>query len=130
MRAADNRPDPSRGLAGYVTTYQGIAAAPDLHLAEFHRARTLLVVDEVHHLPALSDTDPVTAAQAEQAGAEDQASAWSRALLPLLERATVRLLLSGTLERADGKGDPVAAVSQRAPAPAPVRSSSMPPVGR
>lgn len=103
VRAADNRPDPSRGLAGYVTTYQGIAAAPDLHLVEFSRARTLLVVDEVHHLPALADTDPTAAAQAEQAG-EDQASAWSRALLPLLERATVRLLLSGTLERADGKG--------------------------
>ncbi len=103
VRAADNTPDPSRGLAGYVTTYQGVAAAPDLHLAEFRRHRTLLVVDEMHHLPALAETDPVAAAQAEQ-GAEDPASAWSRALLPLLECAAVRLLLSGTLERADGKG--------------------------
>ena len=103
VRAADNTPDPSRGLAGYVTTYQGIAAAPDLHLAEFKRHRTLLVVDEMHHLPALSDIDPTAAAQAERLG-EDQASAWSRALLPLLECAAVRLLLSGTLERADGKG--------------------------
>ena len=33
VRAADNEPDPSRGLAGYITTYQAIAAAPDLHLA-------------------------------------------------------------------------------------------------
>ena len=103
VRAADNRPDPSRGLAGYVTTYQGIAAAPDLHLAEFRRHRTLLVVDEMHHLPALAETDPDAAAQLEQ-GADDPASAWSRALLPLLECARVRLLLSGTLERADGKG--------------------------
>jgi superfamily II DNA or RNA helicase len=103
VRAADNTPDPSRGLAGYVTTYQGVAAAPDLHLAEFRRHRTLLVVDEVHHLPALADTDPVAATQA--AGTEeDQASAWSRAIQPLLECASVRLLLSGTLERADGKG--------------------------
>jgi superfamily II DNA or RNA helicase len=101
VRAADNTPDPSRGLAGYITTYQGIAAAPDLHLAEFRRHRTLLVVDEVHHLPALADIDPVAAAQE---GEEDQASAWSRAILPLLECARVRLLLSGTLERADGKG--------------------------
>ncbi|MFC0410845.1 DEAD/DEAH box helicase [Roseomonas elaeocarpi] len=100
VRAADNTPDPSRGLAGYITTYQGIAAAPDLHLGEFRRHRTLLVVDEVHHLPALGDIDPVTAATEE----EDQASAWSRAILPLLECASVRLLLSGTLERADGKG--------------------------
>jgi superfamily II DNA or RNA helicase len=101
VRAADNAADPSRGLAGYVTTYQGVAAAPDLHLAEFRRYRTLLVVDEVHHLPALAELDP---AAAEQEPEEDQASAWSRAILPLLECARVRLLLSGTLERADGKG--------------------------
>ncbi len=35
VRAADNAPDPCRGLQGYVTTYQAVAAAPDLHLAEF-----------------------------------------------------------------------------------------------
>ena len=103
LRAAGNTPDPSRGLAGYITTYQGVAAAPDLHLQEFSRYRTLLVVDEVHHLPALAETDPEAAGQAAATG-EDQASAWSRAILPLLECATVRLLLSGTLERADGKG--------------------------
>ena len=107
VRAADNTPDPSRGLAGYVTTYQGVAAAPDLHLAEFRRRRTLLVVDEVHHLPALADTDPDTARQAataEQNGEPDPASAWSEALQPLFECAACRLLLSGTLERTDGRG--------------------------
>ncbi len=103
LRAADNAPNPSRGLAGYITTYQGITAGPDLHLRELRRHRTLLVVDEVHHLPALADTDPAAAAEAAKAG-EDQASAWSRAILPLLECASVRLLLSGTLERADGRG--------------------------
>ena len=103
LRAADNTPDPSRGLAGYVTTYQAVAAAPDLHLREFRRHRTLLVVDEMHHLPALADIDPVAAAEAIMIG-EDNASAWSGAIQPLLECATVRLLLSGTLERADGKG--------------------------
>jgi len=107
VRAADNTPNPCRGLAGYITTYQAIAAAPDLHLAEFRRHRTLLVVDEVHHLPALAETDVVGAALAgsgPSAGAdEDPASAWSMAILPLFECAAVRLLLSGTLERADGK---------------------------
>ena len=103
VRAADNTPDPSRGFAGYITTYQAVAAAPDLHLAEFRRFRTLFVVDEVHHLPALAEVDPAAAAQVE-AGAEDVASAWSRALLPLFECAAMRLLLSGTLERADGRG--------------------------
>src|SRR5487761_1774359 len=58
VRAAENLPDPCRGLDGYVTTYQGVAAAPDLHLAEFRHHRYLLVVDEVHHLPALAELDP------------------------------------------------------------------------
>ena len=94
VRAAENGADPSRGLAGYVTTYQAIAAAPELHLMECRRYRTLLVIDELHHLPALDDLD---------AGPGDDEAAWSRALLPLFETAVVRLLLSGTLQRADGR---------------------------
>lgn len=100
LRAADNAPDPSRGLDGYITTYQSIAASPDLHLAEFRRHRTLLVVDEIHHLPALSDMAPDPLAPP---GSADDATGWSRALLPLLESARLRLLLSGTLQRADGR---------------------------
>ncbi|TGD94793.1 DEAD/DEAH box helicase [Methylobacterium nonmethylotrophicum] len=95
VRAADNAPDPSRGLSGYVTTYQAVAAAPALHLSEMRRHRTLLVVDEVHHLPALAD--------GEADGAANEAASWSRALLPLFREARLRLLLSGTLERADGR---------------------------
>ncbi len=102
VRAAENAADPSRGLAGYVTTYQGLAAAPALHLAEFRRARYLLVVDEMHHLPALPEVAGEIAGEA--AAGQDEASGWSRALLPLLESARLRLLLSGTLERADGRG--------------------------
>jgi superfamily II DNA or RNA helicase len=98
IRAAENAPDPSRGLAGYVTTYQAVAAAPDLHLAEFRRWRTLIVVDEIHHLPSLPEYEPGPGAP------DDDASSWSRAMLPLLECASLRLLLSGTLERADGRG--------------------------
>jgi len=94
VRAAENAPDPCRGLQGYVTTYQGIAAQPDLHLAEHRRHRYLVVVDEVHHLPSLAEIDPL---------APDDEASWSRAILPLLEVARVRLLLSGTLERADGR---------------------------
>ena len=94
VRAADNGPDPSRGLAGYVTTYQAITAAPALHWAECQRYRTLLVIDELHHLPALDEAGR---------GDGDDEAAWSRALWPLFETATVRLLLSGTLQRADGR---------------------------
>ena len=99
VRAADNAPDPCRGLQGYITTYQSVAAAPDLHLAEFQRHRILLVLDEMHHLPALSDMAPDPLADP----AADAAAGWSRALLPLLETARLRLLLSGTLQRADGR---------------------------
>ena len=97
VRAAENAPDPCRGLAGYVTTYQGIAAAPDLHLAEFRRHRYLLVVDEVHHLPSPAAND--------NAGgdAADDAAGWSAAIEPLLACATVRLRLAATRERADGR---------------------------
>lgn len=105
VRAAENNSDLCRGMAGYVTTYQAIAAAPALHLAEFSRHRYLIVVDEIHHLPAL--TDPGVAPADEQAPNRQpdwEASSWSRAIVPLLETARLRLLLSGTLERADGRG--------------------------
>jgi hypothetical protein len=103
VRAADNTPDPSRGLTGYITTYQGVAAAPRVHLAEFRRHRTQLVVDEVHHLPALADTGPTAARQFPDTE-NVPASAWPQALQPLFECARYRLLLSGTLKRANGKG--------------------------
>ena len=99
VHAADNEPDPCRGLAGYVTTYQGIAAAPELHLAKMCAHRNLLVVDEVHHLSGLADYEPDAEVDPT---APDEASSWSRALLPMLECARYRILLSGTLERADG----------------------------
>lgn len=98
VRAAGNSGDLCRGLAGYVTTYQGVAAAPALHLAEFRRHRYLLVVDEMHHLPGLAELAPDP-----MAPRGDEALGWSRALLPLLESARLRLLLSGTLERADNR---------------------------
>ena len=103
VRAADNRRDPARGLSGYVTTYQGVAAAPNLHLGEALRHPTLLVTDEVHHLPALGDEPAEPSLLADDAPAAEEASAWSRALSPVLAAARVRLHLSGTLERADGR---------------------------
>jgi superfamily II DNA or RNA helicase len=95
VRAADNRPDPSRGLGGYVTTYQAIAAAPELHLREFQSHRYLIAVDELHHLPAINDLDAFSPVAEE--------TSWSRSIRPLLELARIRLLMSGTLERADGR---------------------------
>lgn len=100
LRAAENEPDPGRGLSGYITTYQAIAAAPALHLEEARRYRTLLVVDEVHHLPV---TGSARAGSAAQPTSEAEAGTWSRAMLPLFRAAALRLFLSGTLERADGQ---------------------------
>jgi hypothetical protein len=57
------------------------------------------VVDELHHLPALSEYEPDVITDP----SEEDASVWSRALLPMLESATLRLHLSGTLERVDGR---------------------------
>jgi hypothetical protein len=102
VRAADNGRDPARGLAGYVTTYQGVAAAPNLHLTEALRHPTLLVTDEVHHLPALEEAAAEPSLLSD-APAVEEASGWSRALSPVLAAARVRLHLSGTLERADGR---------------------------
>ena len=68
-------------------------------MAGIRRRRTLLVVDELHHLPALSEYEPDVIRRSERG----EASAWSRALLPMLESAVLRLHLSGTLERADGR---------------------------
>ncbi len=118
VRAADNAPDPCRGLQGYITTYQSVAAAPDLHLAEFRRHRTLLVVDEVHHLPALSDMAPDPLADP----AGDAASGWSRALLPLLE---TRPAAAAAVRHAAARRRPqhlVAALPHRADARRPARS--------
>ncbi|PWC37899.1 DEAD/DEAH box helicase family protein [Azospirillum sp. TSO35-2] len=105
LRAAENGKDLCRGLQGYVTTYQAVAAAPDLHLQEFRRHRYLLAVDELHHLPAVFDTDRMAALEEE--------TSWSRSILPLLESAAARLLMSGTLERADGR--PILWLPYRAP---------------
>ena len=121
VRAADNAPDPSRGLAGYVTTYQGIAAAPGLHLAEFRRHRTLLVVDEVHHLPALADTDPVAASPIPETD-DDPASAWSQALQPLSSARHIACCCRARSSGLTGKafsGYPIV----RDPSCAPARSS-------
>ena len=100
VRAADNTPDPCRGLQGYVTTYQSVAAAPDLHLTEFRRHRNPAGAGRgaPPARPVRHGADPLA-----DPVAPDLAAGWSRALLPLLETARLRLLLSGTLQRADGR---------------------------
>lgn len=89
FRESTNEADPSRGQAGYVTTYQAIGVdkpnerGQRLSVDEFRRYRYALVLDEPHHVLAGSD--------------------WHRQLQPLWDEARYRVLMTGTLTRGDRK---------------------------
>jgi superfamily II DNA or RNA helicase len=82
IRAAGNEADPRRGTAGYVTTYQAIAADPARHLETFSRGRWITFLDEPHHR--------VTG------------GIWDKSVAPLLERSVLTVYASGTFARGDG----------------------------
>jgi superfamily II DNA or RNA helicase len=80
IRVSTNDRDPSRGMAGFATTYTALSI--DTHgknAAEFERHPYILVLDEPHHI------------------AEDSSA--QKAVAPLIERAALTLFMSGTLER-------------------------------
>lgn len=82
VRASTNESNPSRGLSGYVTTYQAISQNSSLHAQVFTKNRYILVLDEPHHVEA--------------------EGIWHTALRPLVERAALVVLMSGTFERSSG----------------------------
>ena len=85
IRASTNEQSPCRGFQGFVTTYQAIGVDKDQTvLNDFRRKRYILILDEYHH-------------------AEAEDGSWTKALLPLYEKAAFRVLMSGTLSRGDGK---------------------------
>lgn len=93
IRAAGNDWRPARDGIGYVTTYQAIAANPQLHVDEFERASRegkpyILFLDECHHVP-FKDAD-------------GEEAAFYGAIEPLMSLARLRVFASGTLERHDG----------------------------
>ncbi|MEX2598273.1 MAG: DEAD/DEAH box helicase family protein, partial [Dehalococcoidia bacterium] len=82
IRASANERDPSRGLSGYVVTYQAIGMdEARVHEKEFSRHRYILVLDEPHHIA-------------------DEAQ-WPERLAPLVEKSVLRVFMSGTFERHD-----------------------------
>lgn len=83
IRAAINEEDPTRGLEGYVTTYQAIGQNPLVHLHEFEKHDYILFLDEPHHV--------------------SEGSSWENALEPLIKMAKLVVKASGTLSRKDGK---------------------------
>jgi superfamily II DNA or RNA helicase len=71
-----------RGTDGYLTTYQAIGMSPAGHMDYVSRHRTILFLDEPHHV------------------AEGQS--WADALRPMINAAVLVVYASGTLARADG----------------------------
>lgn len=81
MREATNEPDPTRGKIGYITTYQAVGRAPELHKEEFSRHDYVLFCDEIHHV--------------------SRESRWHSALSPLVRRAEFKVFGTGSIERGD-----------------------------
>ncbi|MDA3957966.1 DEAD/DEAH box helicase family protein [Oceanispirochaeta sp.] len=50
IRAADNTPDPSRGLDGFSTTYQGLSSNPESMINDFEKHKYIKICDEFHHI--------------------------------------------------------------------------------
>lgn len=85
IRSSTNEYNPCRGTRGFVTTYQAIGVDDkDSVLKELQSQRYILILDEFHH-------------------AEADDGSWTKALLPLYTAARYRILMTGTLERGDGK---------------------------
>jgi len=83
IRAAENGRDLSRGLAGYVTTYQAVGTNPECHAREFKKHKYILFLDEFHHIA--------------------ESSEWHKAVQPLVDQAVLVIKASGTLSRGDGQ---------------------------
>lgn len=90
-RPADNVPplfrEANRGKVCYVTTYQSVAARPELHFKECAPYNYLLILDEPHHLK----------------DDEAEVGTWVRPIDDLVGNATHTLLMTGTIERHDKK---------------------------
>lgn len=83
IRASTNDENPCRGLSGFITTYQAIGVCNSCLDFVFKRNRMILVLDEFHHV--------------------EHEGIWHKALQSLVNDAEYLLLMTGTLERGDGK---------------------------
>lgn len=84
VRAATNEPRPCRGTYGFVTTYQAVGMDRDgVILNEFRRRRYILILDEFHHC--------------------EMEGQWARMIQPLVDQSVFLVLMTGTLQRGDGK---------------------------
>jgi superfamily II DNA or RNA helicase len=82
LRSAENTVNLLRGCSGYITTYQGIVANPELHIKESEGKSYGIIFDECAHL-------------------KDNSS-WGDVCYPLIENAKVCIMMSGTWESDSG----------------------------
>jgi len=92
IRSATNDTNPCRGTDGFVTTYQALGV-DEKHTVEneFRCRRYALLLDEFHHI--------------------EDGGIWHKAIEPLYRFAAIRIKMTGTLERGDGK--PIAFIKYR-----------------
>jgi len=84
MRATNgNEAELCKGVDGYLTTYQAVGQDPSLHARFFREHRTILFLDESHHVA-------------------DNKS-WADAIAPLRSSSVLTVDASGTLARGDGQ---------------------------
>jgi len=84
IRSSTNENDPCRGLDGFITTYQAIGVDDaQTVLREVKSRRYIVILDEPHHV--------------------ETGGLWAKALQPIMDAAAFRVLMTGTLERGDGK---------------------------
>ena len=96
VRSSTNEVNPCRGTNGFITTYQALGVDTKKVIAhEFSTKRYILILDEYHHV--------------------EDGGIWHKALEPLFKQAAYVVLMTGTLERGDGK--PIAFTKYRGPVP-------------
>jgi len=82
FRESTNDWNPCRDGDAYITTYQALVADRDgINAKEFGTKRYILILDEPHHLAELSD--------------------YHQAVMPLVKKAALVILMSGTFVRHD-----------------------------
>jgi len=84
IRSSTNEQDPCRGLDGFITTYQALGVDSfGTVQQEIKKKRYIVILDEFHH----AEYDGI----------------WHKALAPIVKDAEFLILMTGTLERGNGK---------------------------
>ena len=83
IRSSTNDENPCRGLSGFITTYQAIGVCENCLDFIFKRNRMILILDEFHHV--------------------EHEGTWFKSLQSLVNNAAYLLLMTGTVERGNGK---------------------------